>query len=152
MRHQKDTELNAEYREPLGIERVQRPNMLSSTAYVAEHKGVRSTSTLLTRCLFQATLRQNESDGSSTLTADNTTHNYAASEDVAAHAAARTYSDEQLLTAKKQCKNDIQPKSILTTLRQTNPSCKAILQDVYNIKTTAKFLLVAYRWMLFWTW
>ena len=73
-------------------------------------KGVRSTSTSRTRSSFQATLRRNNSDGSFTLTVDNTTHNHAASEDVAAYAVAKTLSDEQLLKVKQLCKAGVQPK------------------------------------------
>ena len=100
--------------------------------------GVRSTSIFRPRCPFQATHRRNDSDGSFTSTVDNTTHNHVAIEDVAAYAAARNLTDEQLLTIKKLCKAGVHPKAILTTLRQTDHSCKDILQDIYNITTKAK--------------
>ena len=158
MHQQKDTKLNAEDREPLKPERVERKNMLSFTVNMVDPtngkwKGVHSTSTSRIRCPFQATLRRNQSDVPFTLSVDNTTHNHAASEDVAAYAASSTLSYEQLLTAKQLSKAVFHPKSILTTLRQTDPSCKAILQDIYNIKTKAKNELLAGRLPLdaFWT-
>ena len=158
MHQQKATNSNAEDRESLVAERVERSNMLSFNAYMAEHtngkgQGVLSTSTSRTRCPFQVTLRRNESDGSVTFTVDNTTHNHAPSEDLAAYAAARTLSYEQLLTIKQLCKAGVQKMYYsLPCARPTHPTKLSFSIPIISKQNPrTNIMLVAYHWILFGT-
>ena len=105
----------------------------------------RNTSTSRTDCPFQATLRRNAADGNLALTVEDGGHNHDAAEDMVAYTAARTLDAEQKVTVLHLAKAGVSPKATLSTLPQSDPMCKKLLRDIYNLKVKAEYASLAGR-------
>ncbi|XP_077246723.1 PKS-NRPS hybrid synthetase cheA-like isoform X2 [Tasmannia lanceolata] len=73
-------------------------------------------------------------DGSWILKVKNGEHNHEALEGISGHPFSRRFSKEEVLQIKEMIAAGIQPRQMVTTLRNTNPNLAVVSSDVYNIK------------------
>ncbi|XP_077231283.1 uncharacterized protein LOC143864261 isoform X2 [Tasmannia lanceolata] len=114
----------------LGCDRggVRRSRKSSSTNHRRRKIGSR-----LINCPFKMEGRK-KIDGSWMLKIKNGEHNHDALEDMSCHPFNRRFSEEEVLHIKEMTAAGVQPREMLTTLKQTNPNLSAVSRDVYNIK------------------
>ncbi|XP_077219971.1 PKS-NRPS hybrid synthetase cheA-like [Tasmannia lanceolata] len=87
----------------------------------------------LINCPFKMEGRK-KTDGSWVLKIKNGEHNHEALEDMSCHPFNRRFSEEEVLHIKEMIAAGVQPREMLTTLKQNNPNLLAMSRDVYNIK------------------
>ncbi|KAF7147655.1 hypothetical protein RHSIM_Rhsim03G0114700 [Rhododendron simsii] len=78
----------------------------------------------------------------------NASHNHEPSKDMSGHPYCRRFSNEEILSIKRMTTAGIPPRQILTSLRQSNPNCKAIARTVYNAKANITKVVLAGRTMI----
>ncbi|KAG5529294.1 hypothetical protein RHGRI_029855 [Rhododendron griersonianum] len=78
----------------------------------------------------------------------NASHNHEPSSDMSGHPYCRRFSNEEVLSIKRMTMAGIPPREILTSLRLSNPNCKAIARTVYNAKATITKEVLAGRTMI----
>ncbi|XP_077248827.1 L10-interacting MYB domain-containing protein-like [Tasmannia lanceolata] len=93
----------------------------------------RATCSRVIGCPFEIEGRR-MTDGSWILMVNNGEHNHEASKDISAHPYSRRFSGEDVLRIKEMINAGVQPRQIITALRNDNPDLLATPRDVYNLK------------------
>ncbi|KAF7133193.1 hypothetical protein RHSIM_Rhsim09G0181600 [Rhododendron simsii] len=78
----------------------------------------------------------------------NASHNHELSSEISGHPYCRRFSQEEMLSIKQMTLAGIPPRQILTSLRKSNPNCKAIARTVYHAKANITKEVLAGRTMI----
>lgn len=103
-----------------------------STNIPLEERKKKSASRLI-GCPFEIWGKKiKRSEGLWKLEIKNLCHNHEPSTDMSGHPICRRFSEEEVLRIKEMNKAGVQPRQILSSLRQSNPNLLAISRNVYN--------------------
>ncbi|KAG5566439.1 hypothetical protein RHGRI_002122 [Rhododendron griersonianum] len=78
----------------------------------------------------------------------NASHNHGLSSDMSGHPYCRRFSQEDMLSIRQMTLAGIPPRQVLSSLRLSDPSCKAIARTVYNAKNAITKEVLAGRTMV----
>jgi hypothetical protein len=98
----------------------------------------KESSTRMTECPFQATVKKLQQDDEWTVTCDRPEHNHEPSDTPATHPSLRKPTTDELDIITSLTSSNIRPKAIIAHLRQNDPTTLLTRQEVYNYRQKHK--------------